>query len=76
MNPALRTAATASIKLQATRWTGLSEFDFVGEVLQDSITDHSRRGNPGLFKLIRLENSGYSVVAEAVRNTADQRGPS
>ena len=72
INPGLRAAALGSVNVQATLSYGQDELLAVGELLQDALDDHARRGNPGMFKVVRFGDDGYSVVPTSIRDAQGQ----
>ena len=72
INPGLRAAALGSVNVQATLSYGQDEFLAVGELLQDALDDHARRGNPGMFKVVRFGDDGYSVIPTSIRDAQGQ----
>ncbi len=72
MNPRLRAPALGSIELHETIVSGRSDFDQAGEILRDSVDEHGRRGNPGVFKVVRLGDLGYGIVPTNIRNASGQ----
>lgn len=58
---------SGSIEVHAKFKDGDDAFKLAGRLLQEAIDDHHRRGNPGLFKLVKIGEFGYSIVGTNVR---------
>jgi hypothetical protein len=73
MNPKFRSPALGSAEVHRTIRKDQDKFEIAGSLLQESIEDHASRGNPGLFKIVRINNYGFTIVPTNIRGDKDQR---
>lgn len=51
---------------------GQDALQVAADLLQSSLSDHARRGNPGIFRLVSVGGYGFSIVPEQIRGERGQ----
>jgi hypothetical protein len=72
IDPAIRVAALGTVSAKAALHEGQDAMQVAADILQESLSDHSHRGNPGIFKLVSIGGYGYSIAPEQIRNGQGQ----
>ena len=75
IDPKLKAALIGTVEAKANLQPGQDEVQLAGLLLQESLEYHAKRGNPGRFKLVRLDDYGYSIVPTHVRGKTGQLVP-
>jgi hypothetical protein len=72
LDPNVKIQGAGTIQSHGLLRAGQDRFELAGQLLQNCLDDHARRGNPGRFKLVRLDNYGYSIVPTEVRGKSGE----
>ena len=72
IDPNIKVPGAGTIQARTQLREGEDRFQLAGQLLQDCLEVHARCESPGRFKLVRLDNYGYSIVPTEVRGKSGE----
>jgi hypothetical protein len=72
LDPKVRVAGLGTVSAKSALREGQDAMQVAADLLQVSLSDHARRGNPGIFRLVSVGGYGFSIVPEQIRGEQGQ----